>query len=150
MKLAVIIGDPKVRFLSWMTSVFTKCPAYHIAFVDEKTNMMYDMYWIRRRRTWPRYTDDQVMLFDIDHVTVEYLEEQLSTDTSEYGFLDYLMFAVKPIFHLFGKTTRNAGGVICSEMVNKDIIACGGTTPFPLDYVPNPCEFLSWLLHKDA
>lgn len=149
MKIAVIIGNPKTNFLSKLTSIFTKCPAYHCGFLDENSNMFYDMYWLRRKRKWPRYPEEQVMLFDIDCVTVEYLENKLTTDDSEYGFIDYVMFALKPIYHLFGKTTKNAGGVICSEMVNNDIVACGGVTPFnKKNSPPSPCDMLQWLMSK--
>jgi hypothetical protein len=45
------------------------------------------------------------------------MEHLLSTDENAYGVLDYCLFALRPLYHLFGKSTRNAGGVICSEMV---------------------------------
>ncbi|MDO8294374.1 MAG: hypothetical protein Q7T29_16150 [Gallionella sp.] len=48
------------------------------------------------------------------------MERQLDVDTATYGWQDYLLFALRPLYHLLGKSTRNAGGVICSEMVNND------------------------------
>lgn len=150
MKIAIIIGNPKKNFLSRLTTIFTNCPAYHAGFLDEETGMFYDMYWLRRRRKWPRYDSEQVVLFDEPYVTREYLEEQLSTDDSEYGFLDYISFAFKPIFHIFGKSTRNAGGIICSEMIVRDIVACGGITPFSTsDSPPSPCDLYAWLKTRD-
>ena len=151
MKIAIIVGNPKKNFLSKLTSIFTQCAAYHAGFLDEETGMFYDMYWLRRRRKWPRYDEQQVILFSEDNVTREYLEEKLSTDDSEYGFLDYLSFALKPIYHIFGKSTRNAGGLICSELIVRDIVACGGSTPFdPEGSPPSPCDLLSWLMKERA
>jgi hypothetical protein len=147
MKLAVILGNPKKNLMSRMTSIFTKCPAYHVAWVDLEENLMYDMSWLRRRRVWPQYIDQEVVLYDFPIVTKEYLEHKLSTDNSDYGFVDFVLFALRPIYHLFGKSTRNASGVICSEMVNNDIIACGGTTPFdPVNAPPSPCDIYKWVL----
>ena len=144
MKLAIIFGDPSKNILARLTKWFTGCTAYHVAFVDEETQSMYDMYWIRRKRTWPYY--ENYILYDMPCVTWEYLEDRLKNDKSEYGFKDYLLFGLRPLFHLFGKSTINAGGVICSEMVNNDIIACGGTTPFdPKKAPPSPCDLYNWL-----
>lgn len=146
MKLAIIIGDPNKNLLSRLSSIFTQCPAYHVGFLDTETNMFYDMYWIRRKRAWPRYEEQTVYLFDIEKVTSEYLEYKLSTDDSEYGFVDYLSFAFKPLFHIFGKSTKNAGGIICSEMIVNDIHACGGITPFlNSGPPPSPCDLLKWI-----
>lgn len=108
---------------------------------------MYDMNLLRRRRPWPYYRDGQVLLFDAPgNVTVEYLEAQLTSDENHYGFWDYLLFALRPLYHLIGKSTRNTGGVICSEMVNNDIWECGGRTPWPpAGAPPSPCDFYRWL-----
>jgi hypothetical protein len=110
---------------------------------------MYDMHLIRRRRAWPHYPEAQVLLFDAPSVTVEYLEHMLETDTATYGWRDYLLFALRPIYHLLGRSTRNAGGVICSEMINNDIRACGGKTPWhPDDAPPSPCDLYGWLTKR--
>lgn len=149
MKVAVILGNPEKSFMSKLCVFFTGCPAYHVGFVDETTNLIYDMSWLRRRRRLPRYQGDTMVLFDMPCVTCEYLEEKLTTDDSDYGFVDYLKFSLRPIYHLFGKSTRNANGVICSEMLNNDIIACGGETPFSTTgEPPSPCDIFRWLLHK--
>lgn len=107
---------------------------------------MYDMYWVHRRRQWPRYPVGQYLLFDFPQVTRDYQEQKLTTDESEYGFIDYIKFSVRGLYHLFGKTTKNAGGVICSESVNNDLWACGVATPWPIDaQPPSPCDILQWL-----
>jgi hypothetical protein len=145
MKLAIIINPNSLS--GRLTKFFTGCYAYHTAWVDVDARLMYDMNLLRRRRWWPHYASAQVLLFDAPaHVTRDYLEEKLTSDENRYGVLDYLMFALRGIYHLVGKSTRNAGGKICSEMINDDIWACGGTTPWqPGDEPPSPCDILNWL-----
>lgn len=144
MKLAIIFNDAK--FSGRLTKLFTGCYAYHAAWVDEEAGHMYDMHLIRRRRAWPHYPDAQVLLFDVPEVSRDYLEQQLTTDDSTYGVWDYLLFGLRPIYHLFGLSTRNAGGVICSEMINNDALACGLETPFLLTGAPpSPCDLYRWL-----
>ena len=144
MKLAIILNDDKLS--GKLTKIFTGCAAYHAAWVDEDEGLMYDMHWIRRRRLWPHYRSGQVILHDFPKVTREYLEERLSTDEVWYGVLDYVLFALRPIYHLFGKSTRNASGQICSGMINLDLIACGYATPWPvLGAEPSPCDLLRWI-----
>lgn len=144
MKIAIIFNDHKLS--GRLTKFWTGCAAYHVAWVDEAGGKMWDMNLIRRRREWPHYPADQVLLFDAPgDVTAEYLEHRLETDDNTYGWRDYLLFSIRPLFHLFGKSTPNAGGVICSEMVNDDIWLCGGRTPWPPEGPPpSPCDFYSW------
>ena len=143
MKLAIIFNDRK--WSGRLTKWFTGCYAYHVAWVDEDAGLMYDQHLIRRRRTWPRYQDAEVLLFDFPAVTREYLERMLSTDGNTYGWLDYLLFALRPVYHLFGRSTRNADGVICSEMVNIDLRACGVETPWDeFEPPPSPCHLYRW------
>lgn len=145
MKIAIIFNDHKLS--GRLTRFWTGCYAYHVAWVGEAAGKMWDMNLIRRRREWPHYAADQVLLFDAPgRVDVEYLERRLETDDNTYGWRDYVMFALRPLFHLFGRSTPNAGGVICSEMVNNDIWATGGRTPWPPDGPPpSPCDFYNWL-----
>ena len=147
MKLAVVFNANK--FSGRLTRLFTGCFAYHVAWVDEQAGLMYDMHLIRRRRLWPRYEGSQVVLFDIPEVTREHLEDQLTRDGSTYGWIDYILFSLRPIYHLFGQSTRNANGVICSEMVNDDMRACGreafGAAGDP---PPSPCDLYRWLRTK--
>jgi hypothetical protein len=145
MKIAFIFNRRKLS--GWLTRIWTGCYAYHVAWVDEAAGLMWDMHLLRRRRTWPHYPKDEVLLFDPPAaVTREYLEDRLTRDGSVYGVLDYLLFALRPLYHLFGASTRNAGGVICSEMVNNDIWAFGGRTPWkPHEPPPSPCDLYRWL-----
>ena len=143
MKLAIIFNASK--FSGRLTKIFTGCHAYHVAWVDEASGLMYDMHRLRRRRQWPRYHDADVLLFEFPSVTREYLERQLTADGSTYSWLDYLLFALRPVYHLFGRSTRNADGVICSEMVNIDLRACGVETPWD-EFMPppSPCDLYRW------
>lgn len=148
MKLAIILN--RKRFSAKLTKLFTGCYAYHCAWVDEQQGKMWDMHLIRRRRTWPHYgPDTEVELFDIPQVTSEYLERQLESDRNQYSIKDYLLFALRPIYHLFGKNTRNAKGLICSEMINFDMRVCGVSTPWDvMDAPPSPCDLFKWLVNQ--
>lgn len=142
MKLVFIYGN---GFSSKLTKLFTKSRCYHVGFTDGVK--FWDMNLIRRRRLWScLYPAEKVILADCpSNVTVEYLDHKLDTDTSRYGVLDYLLFGLRPLYHLFGKSTRNASGVICSEMVADDLIACGWDHIFA--EVPSPAD-LEWLLMR--
>jgi hypothetical protein len=152
-KLAIIFNDHKLSGL--LTRFFTGCYAYHVAWVDEEAGHMYDMNWLRRRRVWPCYDPAHVALFEApDGITREYMEAKLDTDDATYGWKDYALFALRPLYHLFGRSTRNAGGVICSEMINNDIWGVPAAfrsfiappTPWaPGDAPPSPCDLYRWL-----
>lgn len=143
MKLAVVFNHRK--WSGRLTKWFTGCYAYHVAWVDEDAGLMYDQHLIRRRRVWPRYPDAEVLLFDFPSVTREHLERMLSTDGHTYGWRDYVLFALRPVYHVFGRSTRNAYGVICSEMVNNDLRACGVVTPWhEFAPPPSPCDLYRW------
>jgi len=155
MKLAIIFNQDKLS--GKLTRFFTGCYAYHTAWVDEDAGKMYDMHWIRRRRLWPHYDPGEYLLYDFPMVTREYLEHELDVDESWYGAPDYTLFAwrwfkdrarfvLRPLYHLFGQSTKNANGVICSEMINIDVINCGGDTPWALDEAPpSPCDWYQYL-----
>lgn len=134
MKLVFIYGN---RFSSKLTKLFTGSTCYHVGFTDGVK--FWDMNLLRRRRKWPWYAAERVILVDCPvNVTAEYLDHLLDTDNSRYGVIDYLLFGLRPIYHLFGKSTRNASGVICSEMVADDMIACGWEHKFV--EVPSPAD----------
>ena len=144
MKLAIILNDKKLSGL--LTRIMTGCYAYHVAWVSDDTKTMYDMHFQRRRRHWPYYSKGQIMTFEFPQVTQDFQEHKLTTDEAVYGVIDYCLFLLRPVYHLFGKSTRNVGGVICSEMTNSDLIECGVETPWPADAPPpSPCDILRWL-----
>lgn len=125
---------------SKLTKFFTGSEAYHVFFVDEELDKMWDMHLIRRRRNWPHYPPEQkVVLVDAPvAITAAFLDHKLDTCDQTYGFVDYLLFGLRPIYHLFGKSTRNVGGVICSEMVANDLAECGW--PVRFKEVPSPAD----------
>lgn len=145
MKVAFIYGKKPSSLLTWL---FTGSRCYHVAFTDGEK--MWDMHLIRRRRPWPHYPAERVILVDCPvPVNAAYLEHMLETDERTYGWLDYLLFAMRPVYHLFGKSTRNAGGLICSEQVADDLAKFGW--PIRFDEVPSPADLeLALLGRKDA
>ena len=142
MKLAFIYSTKK--FSGKLTKFFTDSYCYHVGFVED--DIFYDMHLIRRKRIWSDYSKNkEVTLIDCPApVTREYLERKLATDTSTYGWMDYLLFGLRPLFHLFGQSTINAGGVICSEMVYEDLRECGW--PHEFFEVPSPADLEKVLL----
>lgn len=148
MKLAIIFNDHKLS--GWLTKFWTGCYAYHCAWVDEASGTMYDMNLLRRKREWPHYPEGWVVLFDAPPgITVEYLEYKLKTCNARYGVADYLLFSLRPFYHLLGKSTRNASGKICSEILNDDVWETGGTTPWTSDVAPpSPCGLYEWKQKK--
>lgn len=150
MKIVFIYGN---RVSSKLTKFFTGSTCYHVAFTNGEK--LWDMNLIRRRRNWPVYPAENIILADLPagcSVTADYLDHQLDTDESRYGMVDYLLFSVRWAYHLIGKSTRNASGVICSEMVANDLAANGWPARFWLaKEVPSPADLeLVILGRKDA
>jgi hypothetical protein len=144
MQVAFIYGD---KLSSKLTRAFTGSTCYHVAFTDGRH--MWDMHLIRRRRVWPQYDPANVILRDLPHgvdVTRDYLEHMLETDTNRYGVIDYIRFGFRPLYHLIGRSTPNAGGIICSEMVADDMQRGGWTVHFP--EVPSPADLEVVLLGR--
>ena len=135
MKIALIYGKQPSATL---TKLFTGSACYHVGFTDGRR--FWDMNLIRRRRLWDGlYPPEHVRLVECPvDVTAEYLDHKLDTDESTYGWKDYLLFALRPVYHLFGKSTRDLGGVICSELVCNDLNACGWRVRFA--EVPSPAD----------
>ncbi len=131
-------------FNKWPSSALTKfwtgSTCYHVAIVDEELDKMYDMNLIMRRRKWSEYAKSHEWKLVDTPVAISrvYLENLLDTDNNSYGWKDYLLFALRPIYHLFGKSTRNADGIICSELVANILTDNGWTTYFT--EVPSPAD----------
>lgn len=141
-KLGIVFGN---GFSSKLTKLFTGSTAYHTVWKTD--DFIYDMHLIRRRRALSTYATKDVHYYDFPNVTTKYLEEQLSSDESTYGWIDYLLFGLRPFYHLIGRSTPNAKGTICSEMINADLLACGYHTPWsPLDAPPSPGDLSDWLI----
>lgn len=144
-KLAIFYNQRSI--MGKLTRIFTGTYAYHVGWICEEQDKFYDMNLIRRRRIWSiENVGRTYTLHDFPLVTHDYLEMMNDTDTNTYGFVDYVLFAIRPLYHLFGKSTRNAHGVICSEMCNWDLIRCGYKTPFRIiDEPPSPADLEQWL-----
>jgi hypothetical protein len=146
MKLAIIHAPPDRKFSAWLTKVFTGSTAYHCGFVCEQSGTFYDMNLLPRKMPWPRYDPPKwVELHDVSKLTREDCEEFLKQDsTITYGWVDYLLFALRPVYHLFGKSTRNASGMICSEMCALWLERVGYHMPFKA--VPSPRDLEDWAM----
>ena len=134
---------------STLTMLATGSTCYHVGFTDG--HHFWDMNLIRRRRLWVGlYPESHVILKDAPApITAEYLNWKLDTDDSRYGYLDYALFAVRWLYHLFGQSTRNCGGVICSELVADDLQA--NVWPVRFKEVPAPADLeLAILGRKNA
>jgi hypothetical protein len=144
MKIAFIFNENKLS--GKLTNFFTGCYCYHVGFVDEDRDIFYDMNLLRRKRRWSVYRAHvaQAILIECPvTISADYLEEQLLEDCNWYGVFDYALFALRPLYHALGKSTRNAGGVICSEMVYDDLVANGWHVVLP--EVPSPCALYNLL-----
>lgn len=134
MKVVFLYGK---KVPSFLTRLFTGSTCYHVGFTDGAR--FWDMHLIRRRRLWSRYEATDKVLIDAPvSITAEYLDHKLDTDEARYGVIDYILFALRPIYHLFGKSTRNADGLICSEMVADDLNSNGWRYTFK--EVPSPAD----------
>jgi hypothetical protein len=146
MQIVFVYGK---RISSKLTKLFTGSTCYHVGFTDGIK--FWDMNLIRRRRLWPGlYPVDRTIVVDCPvTITADYLDHQLDTDDAQYGMVDYMLFGLRWFYHLVGKSTRNAGGVICSEMLANDLIANGWPVRFA--EVPSPADLeLAILGRKDA
>lgn len=135
MKIVFVYGKQPS---STLTKIATGSTCYHVGFTDGFH--FWDMNLIRRRRLWEGlYPESHVILKDAPvPITAEYLDWKLDTDDSRYGFLDYMLFVLRPIYHLFGQSTRNMSGKICSELIVDDLNENGWGETFK--EVPSPAD----------
>jgi len=149
-KIAIILkastSNPLKKLLGWLAHVFTRCDAYHIGFVahdpKSRTTWFIDQHMrLRSRRAAGLYKRDQVELYDPPFpVTLDDLSDELLTQDDSYGWLDYLRFGLRPLFHLFGASTVNLDGRICSEWVRDVGVRRYGWTA-PWAGTPSPCDW---------
>lgn len=130
-----------------LMKVFTGCYSYHCGILMWDTMNFYDMFWMRRKRSWVDVVsqlDHKKAIFKIVDSPVEipenYLESMVLNHNTHYGVIDYALFGVRWAYHLVGKTTRNAGGLICSEMVHNDLILHNWHVTYK--EVPSPCDLV--------
>jgi len=141
MKLVVI--KSKVHPLGILTRIFTGCFAYHVGFLDETAGVFYDVGAKGRRAImWDSFYNPKYMQVEYFRakVNVHYLKSMLQ-EKELYGFVDYFLF----FFRWLGFNVKNMNGVICSEMVNRDLRRFGVPTPWnPSESPPSPCDILEW------
>lgn len=145
MKLAIIHADPEQKLSARLTLLFTGSTAYHCGFVDETDGTWFDMSWLPRKAAWPRYLPPVkwVNLYHVPNLTRAHCEALLKRDSDiKYGVADYLLFGLRPLYHLVGKSTRNASGMICSEMCALWLREAGYETP--VNPVPSPADLERW------
>lgn len=137
MKIAFIYSKSKLS--GKLTKFFTGSYCYHVAWVNDELDLMWDMNLIERVRDWPQYSPENVILINSPvSVSIDYLNAKLRSDENTYGWKDYCLFALRPFYHLLGKSTPNAGGKICSEKIYQDLVANG--YPDTLKEVPSPAD----------
>jgi hypothetical protein len=145
MKLAIIHADPKRKLSARLTLWWTGSTAYHCGFVDESDGTLFDMNLIARKVPWPRYFPPikWVVLYEVPGLTRAQCEAWLRRDSVQrYSVMDYLRFALRPLYHLFGKSTRNASGLICSELCALWLSELGLDPP--IDPIPSPAALEAW------
>ena len=147
-KMKIVLFYDEEGILGKLTKFFTGSYCYHIGFLDEVNHRLYDMHLIRRRRSWYDCGGKKVEVVKSPvYISSEYMEKMLDTDNNTYGFTDYLLFSLRWVYHLFGKSTPNAHGVICSELVYNDLKANGWDYTFT--EVPSPADFERVLLKEN-
>jgi len=143
--LEIVLIKNRHSILGKMCKLFTGCYAYHIGFL--KNDMFYDMQLMRTRRRWPCYTGKHTEIIKIKapvDIPEEYFIDKILNDNTTYGILDYLWFGLR-WFRAIEKKTRNQSGLICSEMVNQDLIAHGWNSPWgEKSAPPSPCDFAEY------
>lgn len=150
MKLAIIHAPAGKKISAWLTKLFTGDTSYHCGFVDESDGTFFDMHLLPRKTHWPRYAVPKwVNLYDVPKLTRADCEEFLKRDSEQtYGWKDYILFGLRPLYHLFGKSTRNAGGMICSEMCAIWLARVGYDAP--TSPVPSPADVERWAVSNDS
>lgn len=164
MKLALIWSDKKLS--AKLTEFFAGTRDYHIAFVSDDGVVMWDQHWLFRREDWQAYSRNKH--FDLFPCPFEISPAQLDAEVFQdvidfcgkkpwlevlYGWRDYIAFALRPVFHAFGRSTPNFGGRVCSGRI-RDIGATHsgwlglGTEQDP---EPSPSDWRRWIeAHADV
>jgi hypothetical protein len=163
----IFIAFNKDSISGKLTKLFTGCTAYHIGFIVPDSGYIYDMNLLFRRvkitEEKAQHIGDTIKLIDLPQgviLTEEDLIERVFSGVEDlcdngsmlknlYGFIDYIMYGFRWAYHLFGKSTPNFGGEICSEVVNNLLIDHGWSSPF-IKEVPSPCDFVKYFNVSDC
>lgn len=145
-KLVLIHAPADKKLSAWLTQFWTGSTAYHCGFVDESDGTFFDMNLLPRKVVWPRYGPPKwINEYDMPQITRAMCEDYLKRDGSvRYGVGDYIMFGLRPIFHWFGKSTPNVGGMICSEMCSVWLNRAGYDAP--IVPVQSPADLELWAI----
>jgi hypothetical protein len=142
MRVAIIKSTKRGYLPAILTRFLTGCSAYHIGFYSETSGYFYDMDLRRRRILWADYFNSSKMeteMFPCDDVSESYLKSLVLDSKYRYGFMDYILF----LFRKLGFKVKNRKGLICSEMVNNDLLNHKIKTPWARNAPPpSPCDFL--------
>jgi hypothetical protein len=137
-------------FKGWLMKAVTGCYSYHCGFLMQDTQTFYDMFWMRRRQRWmdvvnaPNHAGSVFKIIDSPvEIPEQYLIDQILDANTHYGVIDYIRFGFRWAYHLVGKATPNAKGLICSEMVNYDLILHHWHVTYK--EVPSPCDLIKGL-----
>lgn len=137
------------KFLTRLSRIFSGSNIYHVGFLSDDGETAYDMSLLKRAFKIQDYSPDSIILLKIPMylsepkilMEIAYTNGELSTRSTFYGIWDYLAFAIRPLYHILGKSTPNFRGVICSEWVNNKIVEAQGDNGFKLsDCPPSPTD----------
>lgn len=137
LRIVFFKNKPLFKFLS---RIFTGCKYHHIGFI--KNGYLYDMNWMRRRVEWEpeKFGAHYIMDAPVD-IPEHYFYNKILNNNPSYGFADYFLFLVRPILKRFRIIPHNKDGIICSEMVNDDLVLHGWHSPFRSRKAPpSPCD----------
>lgn len=162
-KVKIFISFNSDKLSGKLTKFFTGCYAYHVGFAVPESKAIYDMNLLFRKIPLKeQYVGDKMFLFDLPpgvNITEQDLQDEINRGVADlcdngsmlknlYGFVDYLAYGFRWVYHLFGKSTPNFQGVICSEKVNDLLIKHGWDSPFKYE-VPSPCDFAKYFSVQD-
>lgn len=114
------------RLYTLALKLFSGSRIKHVGYLDVKSQMFHEMKETFVSVPWgPRLAE---ALRDGDKIRIVDAPEYISPETTnalhiaagngiQYGVVDYILFAIRPIYRLIGKPVRNYGGWICSEIV---------------------------------
>jgi hypothetical protein len=137
-KIAIFYS--KKNLFGIMCRLFTGSFAYHVGIIHGE--YLYEIHMLLgRRRILIKDIDPRkranMRLFDSPvEISQEYLDREVLNANKIYGFVDYFLFGFRWIPGLRNRL-RDTNGVICSEMVNDDLIAHGWESPWR-DGTPPP------------
>lgn len=137
-----------------LMKILTGCYAYHSAFIDMNTGILYEMNIRRRARKYSfvaiskKINEKSLKVYDLPAEInqddfLSYLIQQTMFDDTLYGFRDYFNHFIYSISKFLGipKKFKNTDGFICSDMVNHDMIVHGWNSPWPEHHMPpTPCD----------